>query len=158
MVKPVSDGSKYTRGYQQALNDLSRNCCRVFAATLMRTLIPRARAWISNKKTSVVSLFERAHAPTALNSSPACHPIAGAVVSFPFGVLWLLAPKWMLTSCWLNGVLDLPTLQGCHGFHQPNKWLSVWSSEAQYFLVYGNRHCAVSVLSCRVHVIIDTYM
>jgi len=56
----------------------------------------RARAWISNKKTSVLSLFERAIAPIALKSSPASHPMAGAVVSFPFGVLWLLAPN----ECW----------------------------------------------------------
>ncbi|MDQ2097657.1 MAG: hypothetical protein QQW96_08425 [Tychonema bourrellyi B0820] len=38
-------------------------------------------------------LIKKAIAQTALNSSPASHPMAGAVVSFPFDVLWLLAPK-----------------------------------------------------------------
>jgi hypothetical protein len=45
MVKPVSDGSKYTRGYQQALNDFGiTQLLSGIAATLMRILRPIARA------------------------------------------------------------------------------------------------------------------
>ncbi|MEG4302675.1 hypothetical protein [Microcoleus sp. D3_18a_C4] len=92
MVKPVSDGSEYNRGYQQALNDFGITQLLSGIGSYSDEDFEAARAHESAIN-SVLSLFERAHAPTALNSSPACHPMAGAVVSFPFGVLWLLAPK-----------------------------------------------------------------
>ena len=59
MVKPVSDGNEYTRGYQQALNDFGiTDCCRLSAATLRRTLIPRAHESAIKKLQSSVCLRE----------------------------------------------------------------------------------------------------